>query len=366
MSFASATACAADATVQGLVVNASSTDETVQALMLASPFIQAYIAQLEQAVQLAVTAAATKTCNAGLEELYFIDAEVGGASILTGIAWPAVALGLIVSVWRMSTASSVRSALLLAVMILTIADVAVISWARSTDLRIVYIEHVFLYGKLLIVFSVGRNALLLIASCLRFRVVLRSKFHQDLLLATGSVIALGSMTASYALGFTSLQASGAQSVSRVFWGTTCIIPVTYSVFGLATFTLQLRRNRFGSQAISASTSSSSRMMANLEVVNTALMILTTSTCILVLVAVFVLGDGSNSYYPAPLEIAACAYWCAGENLFEIVARFKTNAETGVINLQDLSGGSLSAKQMVEMERKLSAIEERNGRAKGEL
>ncbi|KAJ3012732.1 hypothetical protein HKX48_006107 [Thoreauomyces humboldtii] len=314
------TQCADDLSVQQLVINSPS--PVVQQLIQNSTTVAYIVAYVE--------AEARRQCNAGLEELYNIEAQVGGASIIIGCAWPIVALGVAIAAWRIATKPSIRAALLVVIMALTIADVTVVSWSRSSDLRYIYIDHPWLYGKLLIAFSVARSALVLIASCLRYSVVLMDKNHQRMIVAAGIVIGLCSMTGEYVTAYTSLQQSGAQSVSNTFWAITCINPIVYSILGLATFTLQLRKARIRTGVVN-------RQMRNLEIVNTILGLVTILFCIVVLGDILSSSSSLASYYPTPIQIAASAYWAVGENAFEVLALFKTSAESTVTSRQTPNG-----------------------------
>ncbi|KAJ3159517.1 hypothetical protein HDU86_001526 [Geranomyces michiganensis] len=318
------TLCANDPTVQRLVVN--STLPSVQELILETELVKSIVQNATAKLNYYVD-----QYEAQIALLYYIEAQVGGASIIIGMAWPAVLLGVVVSVWRIITKPSFRAALLLAVMGLTVADVTVITWARSSDLRDIYIENSFLYGKLLVTFSIARNALLLIASCLRYRVVFKNTTHQHLLVIAGTVIAISSTAASYRLGFDSLNESNATSVSNAFWTCAAINPIVTAVLGFATFTLKLRANRFPTAvAQSDSARHGDRFMRNLELINSGLMATTIFLATTVVATVYADTYGPFSYYPAPLEVTACAYWGVGENLFEVVALFKTEAEEAIV------------------------------------
>ncbi|KAJ3011542.1 hypothetical protein HKX48_006779 [Thoreauomyces humboldtii] len=303
--------CAADAAVQQLVIGSS--DPAVQALILESPVVTTTLAYYGEIV----------------DSLYNID---GGGSIIIGCAWPVVAFGLGVSIWRLMTKPSLRAGMLLVVMALTICDLSVISWARSSDLRNIYQVHLWRYGKLLISFSVARSALLVIASLLRYRAVFVKQLHQQILVGGGSVIAIGAMVGAYVTGYMGLYAKNGEGVTNAFWGIGIIQPILYSVLGLATFTLKLRKNRV--PGVSSSTSEGGRRMRDLEVVNNILMFTTIGFCVVVCAVVF--GGDKNSYYPTVVQISASAYWSVGENTFELLASFKNTADKSVANMRSTS------------------------------
>ncbi|KAJ3155716.1 hypothetical protein HDU86_004185 [Geranomyces michiganensis] len=208
-------------------------------------------------------------------------------------------------------------------MLLTVCDVAVSTWARSSDLRVVYKDNLFLYGRLLMAFSIIRNQLLLVASSLRYRIVLINSTHQKMLVCSATVLALVAMTAEYVTGFTSLVEKEGTGVSRAFWFYSTISPAAFSIMGLMTFTLQLRRNRI--TVANGEASDSARQLQNLEAINNML-IFGTVTCGVATILTAFLAD-PDSYYITPLEVTTCAYWAVGENMFEVLALFKASAET---------------------------------------
>ncbi|KAJ3170627.1 hypothetical protein HDU88_008529 [Geranomyces variabilis] len=335
--------CAQDAGVQALV--ASNTSDLVVGLIFSTNVVVGNaIAQYQSGID--AYKAGVAECQAGLETLYFIEQQVGGSSILLGSSWPAVFLGLVVSIWRVWTKPSVRAGLLFVIMCLTVCDVAVLTWARSGDLRNIYGTHLYRFGKLLIAFSVARGALMLIASSLRYRIVLISTRHQRILVTVAMVLGIGSATAEYIAGYTSLEANKAQGVSNVFWGFSVVNPVAFAVMGLATFTLQLRRNRVVVSGYVPS--DNARQMRNLEYINNALILMTVVCAVITITTVY--AADPDSYYITPVEVTACAYWAVGENLFEVLALFKGSAEsasasrvptgvTGIVSFKKIGGGA---------------------------
>ncbi|KAI8587195.1 hypothetical protein BDZ88DRAFT_426055 [Geranomyces variabilis] len=350
--------CAANPDVQKLVLN--STSPVVQQLIYQSAVTQGVIAQYEAGI-----ATLTEACEANVEWALEIAVQYGGSSIFIGIAWSFCALGTAVSVWRAYTKSSLRANLLALVMAVTIADCANITWARSSDPRVVYGDHIWTYASMLTVFPFFRNSVLLIASALRYQVVLTNAKHRRMLVAASVFIGVASTAVQYALAFTSFAKNGATSASTAFWITTIIQPIAYSVFGLATFTMavsfccvlaageenscklticlfsfqQLRKNRKGITA----TSASGLKMRNLEFVNNVLGFTIFGSCIIVIAMAF--GENQQTgYYTSPVMVAGCAIWAAGENLFEIIAQLKTTTEAASISSHGRKEASASMKQ----------------------
>ncbi|KAJ3164216.1 hypothetical protein HDU88_005528 [Geranomyces variabilis] len=322
------TQCAANPDVQKLVLN--STSPIVQNLILQSAVTQGVIAQYEAGI-----AALTEACEANVEWALEIAVQYGGSSIFIGIAWTFCALGTAVSVWRAYTKSSLRANLLALVMAVTIADIANITWARSSDPRVIYGNHIWTYASMLTVFPFFRNSVLLVASALRYQVVLTNVKHRRMLVAASVFIGVASTGVQYALAFTSFAKNGATSASTAFWITTIIQPIAYSVFGLTTFTMALRKNRKGITP----TSASGLKMRNLEFVNNGLGFMMFGICVIVIAMAF--GENQQTgYYTSPVMVAACAIWAAGENLFEIIAQLKTTTEAASISShgrRDVSG-----------------------------
>ncbi|KAJ3182415.1 hypothetical protein HDU87_008579 [Geranomyces variabilis] len=326
--------CAQNADVQGLVASNTS-DAVVQLIFSTNAVVAGAVSQYTSAI--AQYAAGIEQCEsgiaayeAGMETLYNIEMQVGGSSILLGTSWPAVFLGLVVSIWRVWTKPSVRACLLFAIMCLTedlvekkVCDVAVLTWARSGDLRNIYGTHLYLFGKLLIPFSVVRGALMVIASSLRYRIVLISSERQRFLVGSAIVIGVGSATAEYITGYTSLAANEAKSVSNVFWAFSVVNPIMFAIMGLSTFTLQLRRSRVDASGYVPS--ENARQMRNLETINNALILMTVVCAVITITTVY--AADPDSYFITPVEVTACAYWAVGENLFEVLALFKGSAES---------------------------------------
>ncbi|KAJ3006869.1 hypothetical protein HKX48_009425 [Thoreauomyces humboldtii] len=321
--------CISNGAVQAGVIGSS--DPAVQDMIMAGAVVQTLISkantclaglgQYEAAIALYQEGLAE--CQAGIETLYGIDAQVGGASIIIGLAWPAVAVGLFVSAWRLYAKPSLRAALLVFIMVFTAADVSVISWARSNDLRYVYQQHTWTYARLLVTFSISRSAVLLIASSLRYQIVLVDARYSRALVIASVVIGIGSAAGEYITAFKDFADTDATRVSAAFWYWTAVNPVTYIVFGLATFTLTLHSNRMPGIP---DKSEAARQMRNLEVINNGLIFVSCCMCVLVITVAFAT-DPDTSYYTIPVQVCACAYWSVGENLFEVLALFKTSAES---------------------------------------
>ncbi|KAJ3180499.1 hypothetical protein HDU87_002008 [Geranomyces variabilis] len=224
-------------------------------------------------------------------------------------------------------------------MALTIAECANISWARSGDYRVIYGDKIWTYSTMLLVFPFLRNSLLLIASSLRYRVVLTNAHHRRWLVAASMCIAVGSTATQYALGFSSFAQNGATAASTAFWITTIIQPIAYSVFGLTTFTMALRKNRKGI----IPTSINGLKMRNLEFVNNGLGLMMFANCIIVIAMAF--GENHETgYYTSPVLVASCAIWATGENLFEIIAQLKTTTDAASISSHGRKEVSGSMKQ----------------------
>ncbi|KAJ3159543.1 hypothetical protein HDU86_001552 [Geranomyces michiganensis] len=324
--------CAVNLDVQKLVVGNNSA--VVQGLIYQSGVAQTLLAGLSKCQDgiakyqegIALYQEGIAMCQAGLDELYKLIAQSGGSAIFLGVGWSAAIVGTAASVWRAHNMGSLRAYLLVAVMALTICDCSVVSWARSGDPRVIYGEKRWTYTSMLVVFPILRNSILLVASTLRYQVVLTNMQHRRILVAATVVIAIGGLAAQYALAFTSFAKNDASSASNAFWIALIIHPVTYAVFGIVTFTMTLRKNRQGIVTASAN----ARKMRNLEIINNALGLFIIGACVIVIAMAFTENQQSG-YFTTPVQVAACAFWAAGENMFEILASIKTTAGSSAVS-----------------------------------
>ncbi|KAI8820023.1 uncharacterized protein EV422DRAFT_507171 [Fimicolochytrium jonesii] len=270
----------------------------------------------------------------------------GGSAIIMGMGWPMIGLGLVVSGWRLKTRPDLRAYLLFACTCLSVADCAVLAWARSNPYSYTYRDHLYLFSVLLIPWSIVRNSTLLMASALRFRAILTNKPHQKALVAGLIIIATATGAAELGIAYRDvLQNEFLGGISSYFWGISVIKPLVYSLVGLGTFTKGVIGFVTDGDCLRPSRKPQQRCFSGIPRGPADEKYGAYQQRPAPFHHDHVYPDDNyysslpgGSWYTNPIQQTVSVYWVVGENLFEVLALFKTSADQAS-NAQSESTGS---------------------------